>query len=515
MIRSLSLLLCLCLMLGLLSGCNIGGNAPFVPSGDGLTWDNDPSGPAATTPNDGKVQELTLTYYPGRSMNPYLSGDFTNQALHSLLYQSLFIVDRNYQVEPMLCKRYSVSKDMRTYRFYLEDATFSDGTVLTAADVVATLNTAKNSNIYKGRFRFVSSISQTSDGGVEVRLSTAYENFPLLLDIPILKASEVSVDRPLGTGPYFFEAAAGGMRLRRNSDWWCNGTPLATAPYISLVEAKSPPQIRDQFQFFDLNLVNADPGSDRYAEFRCDYELWDSENGIFLYLAACDKSAVFSNKAVRAALTHAINRDYLAEEFYRGFARSATLPASPLSPFYNATQAAKYGYDPESFRTAVSENNMTGKTVVLLVNKDDSLRLRAARAVGEMLTAGGLVVQMKELDTSAYKKALQNKEYDLYLGQTKLSANMDLSPFFSSSGALNYGGINNITAYALCLEALANSGNYYTLHQNVMDNGLLCPVLFRSYAIYTTRGLLSGLTPSRDNVFYYSLGKSMEAALIK
>ena len=48
-----------------------------------------------------------------------------------------------------------------------------------------------------------------------------------------------------------------------------------------------------------------------------------------------------------------------------------------------------------------------------------------------------------------------------------------------------------------------------------MDQGLLCPILFRSYAVYATRGLLTGMAPSRDNIFYYSIGKSMEKALIK
>ena len=90
---------------------------------------------------------------------------------------------------------------------------------------------------------------------------------------------------------------------------------------------------------------------------------------------------------------------------------------------------------------------------------------------------------------------------------------MDLSPFFYVDGALSYGGVNDVAAYSLCLQALENHGNYYTLHQTVMENGLLCPILFRSYSIYATRGLLTGLTPARDNIFYYSLGKTMEQAL--
>ena len=44
----------------------------------------------------------------------------------------------------------------------------------------------------------------------------------------------------------------------------------------------------------------------------------------------------------------------------------------------------------------------------------------------------------------------------------------------------------------------------------VLRNGQLIPVLFRTYAVYAERGLADDMEPSRDNVFYYSLGKTME-----
>ena len=118
------------------------------------------------------------------------------------------------------------------------------------------------------------------------------------------------------------------------------------------------------------------------------------------------------------------------------------------------------------------------------------------------------------LSGEAYEYNLNAWNFDLYLGQTALSPNMDLSQFFYQYGTLRQGGISDSSAYALCQQALENHGNYYTLHQTVMDNGLLCPVLFRSYAVYATRGLMTGLTPARDNVFYYSTGRSMEDALL-
>lgn len=149
----------------------------------------------------------------------------------------------------------------------------------------------------------------------------------------------------------------------------------------------------------------------------------------------------------------------------------------------------------------------------LLVNRGDTLRLRAARAIAEMLESCGLKVTVVDLEARDYQDAYRAGMFDLYLGQTKLSANMDLSAFFSPWGVLSYGGMDDSTIYAMCKEALENSGNYYNLSQMIMDDGRLCPVLFSSYAVYADRGLISGLEPSRDDVFHYDLGRTLEDAL--
>lgn len=513
--RSISLLTAVLMCIGIFAGC---GNDPgaYVPTGDGLTWDEDYTGPVYTRPENEEGEGLTLTYYPEKSMNPLLATDFTNRALFSLLYQSLFTVGRDYHVEPQLCKNYRVSEDMKTYTFYIENATFSDGSKLTAKDVAATLQMAKESAVYGGRFFHVNEIALTEDGGVAFYLSTPFENLPLLLDIPIIKYDQLQLDHPLGTGPYILDRASSAI-LRRNTQWWCNAAMTVDMAAIGLVEAKTPSQIRDEFEFSDLGLVCADPGSDYYADYRCDYELWDCENGIFVYLACNMDSSIFSIPEIRSALAKAVDRDVLAAENYRGFARSTNLPASPLFPYYSQVLAAKYQYDGgEAMKAAVAGAQLPeGTTVTLLVNSDDSLRCRVARSVAEMLRECGLNVQMKEVDTEDYQYALRMREYDLYVGKTRLSANMDLSAFFYTDGALSYGKLNDVELYTLCKDALANHGNYYTLHQTVMNDGRLCPILFCSYAVYATRGLMTNLTPARDNIFYYSMGRTMESALLK
>ncbi len=505
--RLTALILCLCLVL-----CGCKGAGDYTPTGNGLDYDDNYTGVHNAPPTPDSPQQLTFAYYPARSLNPYLCTDYTNRTLFSLLYQSLFVTDRDYVTSPQLCKTYSVSDDAKSYTFYFENATFSDGSQLTAADVMASLQAARESDYYKGRFLHITDFVPTADGGVTVHLDTPHENLPLILDIPIVKADQVAVDRPLGTGPYVLYSAAGGESLQKRSDWWSKAKLPFQTETIFLFSAESTAQIRDRFEFFDLSLVCADPGSDRYVDYRCDYELWDCENGIFLYLATSRDSEIFKNDAVRIALTHAVDRDSLIDEFYRGFARSATLPASPLSPYYNKNLADRYSYDALKFLQAVKDAGFEGSKVVFLANSDDSLRLRVARRIGQMLEECGLEVEMKELGGTRYTDAIKTRQYDIYLGQTRLSPNMDLSAFFATYGELSWGGVNDLGAYALSLQALENHGNYFTLHKQVMDRGLLCPVLFRSYAVYASRGLVSSLTPARDSVFFYPSGHTLEDA---
>ena len=508
--RILALMLAALLLAGLFSGCGMEEEGAYVPTGDALVMDD---GPVVTQPREDEMDlDLTvkLTWYPDRSLNPLRCNDLTNRTLFSLIYQSLFTVDSDYNAEPMLCKRYSVSEDMRTYTIYLENATFSDGSLLTADDVSATLNAAKDSPYYGGRFYHVESITPVDGSTVSIRLRNPMENLPLLLDIPILKVSQLEEDRPLGTGPFFLEPSLGGMQLRRRKDWWCRADLPVDVESVSLMEAQSATQIRDTFEFEGLSLVCANPGSDSHADYRCDYELWECESGTFVYIGCNMNSGLFANDAVRKALTFAIDRDTLAEKYYRGFGRGAALPASPTSPFYDQALAGRYGYAPQRFTDALTTAGKQGATVQLLVNSDDSLRLRAARDIARMLTDCGLTVEMKELPTNAFKEALHYKTYDIYVGQTRLSANMDLTHFFYTWGELSYGNMEDGTLYALCQQALANSGNYYNLHQAVMEDGRLCPVLFYNYAVYVTRGVFGELEPARDNVFWYTLGKTME-----
>lgn len=510
--RLISILLCFVLICSF-AGCSEAYDPQaYVPTGDALEGEHVADDAALAEKDEQQEQTLALAYYPDRSMNPLEATDFTNRALMSLLYQGLFAVNENYEVIPLLCKSYTVSSDMMTYEFTLDPkATFSDGTPVKAEDVVTSLLASMQTDYYSGRLRHVDLIAATATDKVQIILSQAYENLPLLLDIPIVKEKQILDPYPLGTGPYVIGRTTSGVFLSRRSNWWCSSDDLLIAANrIDLIKADSTNTIRDAFEFGEVGVVCTDPGSDRYVEYRCDYELWNCETGIFVYLGVNRDSYLFQDRSLRQALSKGIDRRYLVDQFYQGFATAAELPASPNSPFYSETLAQKYAYDADAYQKAMSA--VKGFTVRLLVNQSDSFRVRVAQEISRMLSTSGLIVEVVSVSSGDYRVLLAQGEYDLYLGQTKLSPNMNLTPFFSSGGELNYGDIDDVGIYTLCLQALENQGNYYNLHKAVMDEGYLCPVLFRSYAVYAARGLVTSLNPARDNLFCYSIGRTMEDA---
>ncbi|MBR2048990.1 MAG: ABC transporter substrate-binding protein [Oscillospiraceae bacterium] len=511
--KKIAIALVLALLLPIFAGCESGQG--YIPTGNGLADAVLPTEQTQEAPGLDQEQSrfYTLAYYADQGFNPYLCNALNNRMLFSLLYQGLFSVDRNYNAVPILCERFTVSEDLTEFTFYLEDATFSDGTYLRAEDVVASLEYARESDIYEGRFDKIDEIRVVSESAILIETDIPYENLPLLLDIPIVKASQVELPTPVGTGPYAITNTAAGLTLQLRGNWWCKAELPIRDVSIPLFPAENAAQIRDEFEFSDLGLSISDPGAASYAEYRCDYELWEIESGLLVFLCCNTESKVFSNDKVRAALTYAIDRTSILQKCYNGFGMTTTLAVSPNSPFFDRGLGAQGTYAPEKFRQAVKEEGLLGSEVVLLVNKSDSVRVQAARMIVDMLEEAGLVVTLEDWSTPYYKQKLTTDEYDLYLGQTKLSPTMDLSQFFAPYGALSYADLDDASCYSMATEALENSGNFYGLHQLIQADGQLVPVLFRTYGVYAKRGQVGQLNPARDNVFFYTLGKTLQEVM--
>ncbi len=503
-------MIAVCLLLAmLLSGC-AGKPQTTEPSTEAEPTEPTAASEQASEPLASKQSgDFGLSYLPKYGLNPYTCLATVNRATFSLLYESLFIVSDDFRAVPQLCQTFRVSADSTVYYYTLvPGVTFSDGTPLTAEDVVASVRAARSSGIYKARLSHLADIYADTDGTIIAILDTPYENFAPMLDVPVVKADTVEADIPTGSGPYYLS----GDRLVRSTRWVETIPTVIDAEVIPLASAETPNDLRDAFEFGGTDLIYCDPNSVASGGYRCDYEAWEVPTTVMHYLGFNLYSGYFVNDTLRTAVTHAIDRNAIANEVYKGFAQPSILPCSPLSDYYDEQLTRDYGYAPARFSEAVSNSQVlvseqySGHSGILLVCSDDPKRVAAAEYIAGKLNEAGLQITVNAVEREKYLKNLQDGNFDLYYGETRLTPNFDLSEFFTQSGNLNFGSISSSGLSGLCTSALKNSGNFYELCGQLLKSAPICPVVFKSNAIFVTRGMLTGITPGVDFVFFKSEG---------
>lgn len=496
--KLLALFLCLVL---LLSGC--------VPS------DVTPSQTAQTeelqTEPDASVEdaqeggEFGLSYLASYGLNPYTCAATANRAIFSLLYESLFVVTEDFQAEPVLCESFKGSETGTTYTFTLQEGlSFSDGTPVTIADVEASLKAARKSSLYKYRLSHISYYVVDGERSLVFQLKTPYENFALMMDFPILKADTVESEMPIGTGAY----AVSGNYLLRNPYWWGETPPVVQEEKIALQPCQETGELRDNFEFGGTDLVYFDPNSAAAVGFRCDYEVWEAPTTTMHYIGFNIYSGYFANDTLRQAVTYIVDRESIRNQVYKGFALASVLPCSPKSGLYDEQLAEKYDYAPASFISAVQASGVTGSSDYenhvgyFIVCSEDPARVAAAQYICEEMQKYGLNIRLNILDRASYKSALKSGNFDLYYGEVRLTASFDLTEFFRDGGNLEFGSIASSSMVTLCKDALENSGSYVEMCAEFMKLGRICPVVFKSNAVYVTRGVISEMFPGVDCVFH-------------
>ena len=170
--------------------------------------------------------------------------------------------------------------------------------------------------------------------------------------------------------------------------------------------------------------------------------------------------------------------------------------------------AGRLGYDPDVLAEQLDSLGLAGQELRLLVNSENEAKASAAQLIAYQLDSAGLTVQVEQLSYEDYTAALTRGDFDLYLGETVLTADFDLSPLLSSSGSLNFGRWQNSETDAL-LSAMhtARPGDgkqqaAQALFTQLEQQMPLAPLLFKNGSVLTQWGRLTQLNPLRNNVFY-------------
>ncbi len=448
---------------------------------------------------------FSLPYHRDHTLDPVSCGEGIQETAASLLYEPLFRLGRNFQPEPLLCESWEWDEAGLVCTLHLrEGAAFSDGSPLTARDVVDTLLRAKESERYAYRLRNVAAVSASRKGDVLITLAAPNQGLPALLDIPIVKRATAAQAVPTGTGPYVFISDENGDCLQAREDWW-QGKPLPVQT-IPLVHAKDRETASFLFSSRRIELLPADPTDDpSLVTGKAQSASQPTSILQFIGFNTAD-DRLFSNATLRSLFSQGIDRETLVHAQLVQLALAAPFPISPLSDLCPKDLAKPYNEDAVLSTLRLSGQD-TGerKELKLLVSSGDAFRSTSARFIAEHLSMLDWRIEVVELPWEDYLAALEAGDFDLYFGEVRLTADWDLTDLLATEGPLNYGGYANEATDQLLQEFSAATDRPAAakrLLAHLQSNAPIAPVCFKNYCVLTHPGVVEGVSPAPSGVFY-------------
>ena len=405
-----------------------------------------------TVVKSGGKNHLNLLYSASDTFNPYTLKTDINRQLCQLLYEPLISLDNEFNLVYKTASDVKVSKKQCTVT--LKNLKFSDGSALTADDVVYSYNLAKKSDGYYSKQLYeVTSASAKNSSTVIFNLTKADPYFANLLTFPIIKTgsekksnSDGKPHPPIGSG-----------KFKVNDD----GTGLTVNPNY----------YKKSGNITEIRLINA-PDSDsvtHYVEIGAADMYYNSiSNGTILrmsgkktdinlnnivYIGVNQNIDLLAENSLRQAISSGIDRKKICQDAFYNNAVPAT---GFFSPVWRVTKSVqniqidansqitvenleKIGYN--KLNKDNKRVNASGKTLSfsLLVNSENPFKTAVARLIASQLKDYGITVKVVEKKYADYLNLLKKGEFELFLGEVKLTENMDISCMAVKGGSAAYG----------------------------------------------------------------------------
>ncbi len=390
--------------------------------------------PEAVTPQE-SPRSFSLPYSKEDTLNPYAAATEVNAHLAGLLYDSLTVIDGAFM--PQLSLAASVTPTDATHLTVTlrQGAKFSDGTAVTAADVKESFDTARKSEQYKELLKNVTAAAvDRASGAITFTLAKGDPNAAACLSFPILKAGKNTAaagEAPLGGGLYVYTVGDNGASLVANPH--CGKTPrYATVTLRHLPNTDSMyyglASGSITYYYDDLNVGDTPRVSGASAKV---------DMNALIYLGINSRKAVLGDASVRQAMSLLTDRKVLAASAYAGWALPATLPFHPHWDGVKETQPLFGGQELAAALELLESVEQKKLKLELIYSTDSANRGPLVDTVRTQLENAGMQVTAVPLAYADYLARLQSGQYDLYIGEIRLTANMDLDPLFG--GAARYG----------------------------------------------------------------------------
>lgn len=435
--------------------------------------------------NEYNIQEsnyIHLTMLFPKTINPILNRDKSVGYIMNLIYDGLFEIDENYNVEPRLVEKYTKSSDGKSINIKLKsDAIWHNNKELTSSDVNFTVDLIKKNKDtpYSDLVGNIKSIQINDSKNFTINLN---ENDPFIMEkltFPIVSKDKLSglntqelndyKNNFLGNGPYKIKEYVDRqyMILERNEKYSGDLPENRKEIFVKIVPDKE--SQTEMVLSLDSDIASVTLAElskfEKKKEFNItNYEGRNYEMVIFNY-----DNEFLNDVNFRKAIISAIDRKQLLKEAYVDNATLSHFPLNTTSKYYNKdikdldynkenaikylkeslksvneslesqkqTEASKQsskdlqGIIEDNSSGTSSNSKLSKKDMKEMLNKielnivvsaENGERVKVANIIKQNLSSIGIKSVVKELNKKDLTKSLNSKEYDLAVVGYSLSS---------------------------------------------------------------------------------------------
>ncbi|NLI22375.1 MAG: hypothetical protein GX418_12630 [Clostridiales bacterium] len=453
-----------------------------------------------------------------RPLNP-LERDIVS--VYGMVYESLVTVDDNGLPQPLLAETWSETGDGKTWTFTLrENVTFSDGTPLTASDVVASCKyllamangeDANARGFYQTIRYMIGDISAMDDRTVVVKTTKrTYYGILYALTFPVVPASQVDSPSPLGTGPYVVSSfePANYLWLKVNDNWW------QTKPQVQEIMVTLFSNNKDLITAYEYGRVDTaftrSVAASQYKSGINTLSITYNTRQLETLLLNHDEFPL-GNLNVRKAIRAAIDANLISTNVYMGMTVDADTPVSSSSWLYY-DQESTFQYNLELAQQLLADegwsdtdgDNILDKVVDegkknlvlrLYVYEDpqNDVRFETANTIADMLEKLKIKVNITTMTYAQEEEKLKAGSFDLALASFQMDITPDAGFMLMKGNDANYCRYvsSEMTSLFNTLRTNTNREDYaYTMQaiqqQFANDVPFIC-LFYRAGAILTRK----------------------------
>jgi peptide/nickel transport system substrate-binding protein len=342
------------------------------------------------------------------------------------IHDNLTFVDDKGEAVPQLAESWEPSADSLTWTFKLRQGVkFSDGSPLTADDVVFSLDQLKRKTvIYRFLFSAIKSAKAEGADTVVIELSRPDSALPAALanyNAAIVpkdwggRSEKEFLQKPVGSGPFMVGddpqwTKGTSIKLVRNPNYWREGRPYldsVTVKYVPdqnqrILQLKGNQAQLSSFPAPDRSTVALENGTDTRVENLPAYRQ--------AYLLVSQTGAeALRDERVRRAIAMAIDRAAIVKTVLLGKGEPGNSYLNPRFPEYDA--AASQPFDVEAAKAELAKSGTSNGLAVTLLSS--SGQEQTTQIIQQSLEAIGIKVTIKSSDEAARLEAEISGKFDL------------------------------------------------------------------------------------------------------